>query len=303
MKYLIQEETGRLDRFLTEKLSESRSQLQKLIINKRILLNGEIASPSSKIKAGDIIEVDLETKAEKKINQQVIQKAEVIKKETDYLIVNKPAGLVVHNTASMSEYTLVDWLLEEYPELQGIGEDEFRPGIVHRLDKEVSGLMVIARNQKSFNNLKQQFKDRTIIKKYQGLVYGEIKEESGRIDFPIARATAGHKMAARPSNAEGRESITEFTVLKHFVNYTFVEVIIKTGRTHQIRAHFSATNHPLVGDNLYGTKMTRIKNKKLELGRIFLVAVELGFTNLKGKAVKYKIDLPKSLEELLKTVK
>lgn len=303
MKFIIQSEFGRLDLFLTEKLSESRSQIQKLINNGQILLNGEVVSPSSKIKSGDIIEVDLITKAEKKLDQKIIKKAEVVEETTDYLVVNKPAGLVVHNVAGMSEYTLVDWLLETYPELHGVGEDELRPGIVHRLDKDVSGLMVIARNQKSFDQLKAQFQERNVIKKYQGLVYGQLKEATGRIDFPIARATSGHKMAARPANAEGREAITDFAVLQRFVNYTLVEVDIKTGRTHQIRAHFSAINHPLVGDDLYGTKMTRIKNKKLNLGRVFLVSVELGFTNAKGKTVKYEIDLPHALQIFLKTIK
>jgi len=303
MKFTITTETGRLDVFLTEKLDLSRSQIQKLIANGQILLNDKVVSSSLQLREGDWIDVDLDVKAEKEVDEKIAHQVEVIKKTKDYLVINKPAGLVVHNTKNMSVYTLADWLLEHYPEVKDVGEDELRPGIVHRLDKDVSGLMVVARTQKFFDNLKEQFKTRRVSKRYQGLAYGEILQDAGVITFPIARAVTRYKMAARPANAEGREAITEFHVAQHFINYTLLDITIKTGRTHQIRAHFSAYNHPLVGDNLYGTKTTRIKNKKFNLGRIWLVAVELGFLDPKDKPIKFEVDLPKDLRKFLEKVK
>jgi 23S rRNA pseudouridine1911/1915/1917 synthase len=303
MKLIVKNETGRLDVFLADKLELSRSSLQKLITAGQILLNEKPTNASAKVQTDDVVEVDLEVRITKEANDLIIPKIVVVKKTKDYLIINKPAGLIVHNTQHMAAYTLVDWLLQNYPKIEGVGEDALRPGIVHRLDKDVSGLMVIARTQDFFDNLKIQFGQRTVHKKYQGLAYGSMDQNSGRIDFPIARATDGHKMAARPANAEGRVALTEFLVLEHYINYTLLELTIKTGRTHQIRAHCAAINHPLVGDNLYGTKMTRIKNKRLDLGRVWLCATELSFNDAKGKLVEFTIGLPAELQTVLKAVK
>ena len=161
----------------------------------------------------------------------------------------------------------------------------------------------------SFDNLKNQFKNRTVKKTYTALVFGQMEGEGERITFPIKRSTKGFKMAAIPNtnrgetNLDGRRAITDFWVEKKFINYTLLKVKIKTGRTHQIRVHMTAYGHPIVGDDLYGTKKTRIKNKKLDLGRIFLVARKLSFVNLAGEEKTYEVAMPSELQEFMKKVK
>jgi len=245
---------------------------------------------------------------------------EIISETDDYLVINKPAGLAVHGGGNLTEPTLADWLINYYPKIKKVGDDSVRPGIVHRLDKEVSGLMVIAKNQKSVTALKEQFKSREIVKEYLALVYGQVANDEGLIDFPIKRSQTGHKMAALPRNTEellirhnpknrdkgiiggffkARTALTEFSVVKRFVNYTLLQVKIKTGRTHQIRVHLFAYGHPLAGDNLYYTKKSALKNKKIALGRVFLVANHLAFTDLEGKPHKFSLALPPELLEKL----
>jgi 23S rRNA pseudouridine1911/1915/1917 synthase len=245
---------------------------------------------------------------------------EIIFEDKDCLVINKPAGLAVHGGGNITEATLADLLLEKYPNIKNVGDDPTRPGIVHRLDMEVSGLMVIAKNQPSFENLKKQFKKREINKEYIALVYGKVEHEESEINFPIKRASTGYKMAAMPiqsvdllsrktptsrdqGNIEGsfkaREALTTFKVIKRFVNYTLLSVKIKTGRTHQIRVHFFAYGHPLVGDPLYYTKKTKIKNDKLKLGRVFLMACHLSFKDLNGEKKDFKIDLSEDLKRFL----
>lgn len=242
---------------------------------------------------------------------------EIIAETPEYLVINKPAGLAVHAGGNLKEPTLADWLLANYKKIKNVGDDPIRPGLVHRLDKEVSGLMVIAKTQKSFDNLKNQFKEREVNKEYIALVHGRVAKDFGEINFPITRSQEGYKMAALPSGSEAllrrrhpkerdqgnieswlksRAALTEFEVLKRFVNYTLLRVSIKTGRTHQIRVHFFALGYPLVGDNLYCTKKTEMKNKKLNLGRVFLVADHLSFRDLKGETQDFKIDLPEELK-------
>lgn len=227
----------------------------------------------------------------------------------EFIVVNKPAGLLVHGSDHIKEETLVDQLLVDYPEMAKVGEDPSRPGIMHRLDRLASGLLVVARTEDSFENLKNQFKKRTIEKYYSALVHGKIEADEADIDFPLKRSTKGNKMAAMPAtvkgekNEEGRNASTSFKVVKRFINYTLLKVKIRTGRTHQIRAHMAAYGNPILGDEVYSTKKTRAKNKKVNLGRIFLVADRLSFVDLKGEKQTFKIELPKELEEILKVVK
>lgn len=246
------------------------------------------------------------------------KKIPIIYEDENCLVINKPAGLAVHGGGNIKEETLVDWLIDKYPEIKNVGEDLNRPGIVHRLDMDVSGLMVIAKNNESFQDLKRQFKERKTEKEYSALVYGKVSKDGDLINFPIKRSKDGNKMAALPKNTEelltrrhpknrdkgniggffkAREAITEFTVIQRFVNYTLLKIRIKTGRTHQIRVHFFAYGHPLVGDDLYFTKKTKDKNAKINLGRVFLVASRLSFTDRKGEKKEFKIDLP---DELIK---
>ena len=236
-------------------------------------------------------------------------KYKLIEKTEEFIVVNKPAGLIVHRAKHITEESLADQVLKDFPEIKDIGEDEFRPGIMHRLDKLSSGLMVLARTQDSYENLKKQFKERTVEKKYSALVYGQIVKDYDEINFLIARSAKGGKMAALPltkkgkANFDGRNAKTLFEVKKKFINYTFIEAKIETGRTHQVRVHMAAYGHPLVGDNLYGTRKTKLKNEKLKMKRIFLVANYLSFQDLSGKTHEYKIELPGELEDLLRRVK
>ena len=244
----------------------------------------------------------------------------IISETDDYLVINKPAGLAVHGGGNLKEATLADWLVFSYPKIKTVGDDQTRPGLVHRLDKDVSGLMVVAKTTASFDALKSQFKDREVNKEYTALVHGQIVKDEDIIDFPIVRSQAGYKMAAVPAGAEdlltkskpqgrdqgnisswfkSRTALTEFDVIQRFVNYTLLHIKIKTGRTHQIRVHFFAYGHPLVGDDLYQNKKSKSKNKKLQLGRVFLVADHLNFRDLQGKIQKFKIDLPAELQSFL----
>lgn len=248
----------------------------------------------------------------------------IIFENSDYLIINKPAGLIVHGATGITEPVLTDWLRKKYPEIESVGDDPIRPGIVHRLDKEASGLMLIAKNQKSFNHFKKQFKSRRVIKKYLALAHGKISKDDDVITFPIRRSKDGYRMAALPVSSEtisdknkpnnrdrgtlkaqeeSKEAITEFSVLHRYINYTLLDVKIKTGRTHQIRVHFYAYGHPLVGDPLYWTKKSKVKNEKIKLGRIFLVAKELGFKDLAGEKQSFTLDLPSDLKNFLEKTK
>ncbi len=249
-------------------------------------------------------------------------KIEIIFENNDVLVINKPAGLIVHEGDGITEKTLTDYLLAAYPQLAGVGEDPQRPGIVHRLDKEASGLMVIAKNNQSFQNLKEQFKKRLIKKEYAALAYGKISADEGEILFPIVRSQSGYKMAAlplsintdkrKPSNRDrgnlgarekAREAITKFIVEKRWPHFSLLRIRIKTGRTHQIRVHLAAYGHPLLGDDLYGTPKTKAKNKKIALGRIFLVSQTLRFKDLDGEKREFNLPLPPELQNFLLKLK
>lgn len=237
-----------------------------------------------------------------------IKDIKIIEETKDFVVLNKPAGLMVHPAPGKKDKTLTDILVKKYPEMIGVGEDETRPGIVHRLDKDVSGLMVIALNQESFLSLKKQFKSRKIVKYYTALVYGQLEKDEDVIDFPIKRSSKGFRMAAVPTSFSNRKdktrkAVTRFEVIKRFTNFSLVKVKLETGRTHQIRVHFFAINHPLVGDKLYLNKKKSVKNKKVVLDRIFLVSDELSFTDLKRKRQTFKISLPRNLQKIIKELK
>lgn len=244
-------------------------------------------------------------------------KFEIIYENKEFLVINKPAGLIAHGAPHIKETSLAEQLLDDYPELAKIGDDPARPGLMHRLDKLASGLMVIAKTQASFDNLKSQFQKRTVEKRYAALVFGQISRDDGIIDFPIARSAKGFRMAAIPKtvkgelNESGRTAKTEFTVIKKYINYSFLEVKIITGRTHQIRVHLSAYGHPLVGDDKYATRKTKTLNQKLSPylqteaaeNRIFLVAQKLSFDDMNGDRQSFSILLPDNLQRLLENIK
>lgn len=320
MKYtaLISDNGKRLDIAILAKIKTgSRSQIQKRIKAGEVFVNGKVANSHFLLREGDVIKIveNIEKKITKKFTviaknvKTSADKIQVLAKTDDYLIINKPAGLIVHPVTGHQETSLADILLKKYPELSKVGEDPMRPGIVHRLDKEVSGLMVIARTSVFFDCIKNQFLKRLTKKSYTALVYGQISKIEDTINFPIERAITGHKMSALPLMVKGkivdrgRRALTEFLVTQKFVNYTLLKVRIKTGRTHQIRVHMAAYGHPLVGDELYSTSKTRLQNKKLNLGRIFLVADELSFVNLAGQTKSFTLELPEELQNFLNPIK
>lgn len=313
-KFVVKQPNQRLDKFISKCLSGiSRSRIKKLIKQNKILVNGREASPHYNLKMNDIVNIiNLEitkTSSKYSLEEKVLSPVKIIEETPDCLVINKPAGLITHGSEYIKGKTLTDWLIKKCPAIKKVGDDPSRPGLVHRLDKEASGLMVIAKTQKSFKSLKEQFKNRKVIKKYIALVYGQVKADSGIINFPIIRSKINGKMIAKPFikkgiiNPEGKSALTEFQVIKRYINFTLLKVKIKTGRTHQIRVHFSAFSHPLVGDNLYSTARTRIQNKKINLGRIFLVATQLTFNDPEGTKRTYKTNLPKQLKEFLTKIK
>ena len=234
---------------------------------------------------------------------------EVIKKTRNYVVINKPAGFLVHASSSSNKKTLSDYLLEKYPQIKDVGEDSNRHGIVHRLDREVSGLMVVALKQRAYLHLKEQFQTRRVEKQYIALACGHMPESSGTISFPIKRSSKGYKMAAVPMTYKDnnevrdgeklREAITHYQVEKEYTNFSLLNLKIETGRTHQIRVHCLTLNAPLAGDKLYATKNSLKVSKKLNLDRIFLVANKLSFYDLKKKKRSFSVDLPKDLKDKL----
>lgn len=306
----------RLDKFLVERFPEiSRSQIQKSVKDGLVSINDKKILPHHFLKAGDVIEIKTgagegireNTAKGKKINQEKTKKAEgllkkvkIIAEEPDFMIIEKPAGLLVHPTDTSTVPTLADWLSDNYPALKKIGENPQRPAIVHRLDKDVSGLMIIPRTQDGFDYFKSQFKQHTITKKYTALVEGSIERDEGEINLPIGRSrTKPGLFAARPLNQDGKKAVTRFRVLKRFRNFTLLEVEILTGRTHQIRVHLLSQGHPVAGDKIYHPKL-RVKD---DPGRIFLHAAELAFTGPDGKQHQYESKLPKILAEFEKGLK
>lgn len=312
----------RLDVLVSLKLGFTRSKVKKMIDEGQVLVNSK--EPR---KAGDIVRmtdtisfiensVPQKTSKTNEVENKIFEQIEVLDETPDYIIVNKPSGLLVHPTMAGEQNTLATWLVKKYPELKKIGDSSIhsgrvnpvRPGVVHRLDKDTSGLLVIARTQKMFDHLKKQFKDRSVEKTYSVLVYGGIDADKGLIDFEIDRGNQG-KMVSRPKTdklklknvgkyQEGKEALTEFVVEECFVRFTLLNVKIHTGRTNQIRVHMFAYGHPVVGDTLYMNKKL-IKKGEKHLNRLFLCAQELGFTDLHGERKIYSIELPKILKEYL----
>lgn len=211
----------------------------------------------------------------------------IIYEDKNILAINKPARLLVHEAGKMKHETLVDWLLENYPETKNVGEDPLRPGIVHRLDKETSGVLLIAKNQKTFEFLKKQFQERKIKKTYIALVKDGVQKAKGKIETPIKRFT------------KSREAKTEYEVIKRFEDYTLLRVSPKTGRTHQIRIHLKSIGHPVICDKLYTKRLDCPANLK----RHFLHASSLELNLPDGGRIKIEADMPEDLNLTLKSLK
>ena len=283
----------RLDRFLDGHCAElSRSRIQALISEGHVTLDGRAAKPSTKIRYGQTVLLRIPEPVESALEPQHIPLS-IVYEDSDLLVVDKPAGMTVHPAPGHPDGTLVNAVLAHCPDLQGIG-GTVRPGIVHRLDKDTSGLMVVAKNDCAHRSLSDQLKAREFTKVYIALTHGSVAPAEAIIDAPIGRSNANRQRMAIVDR--GREAVTRYRVLWHYPAHTLLEVRPTTGRTHQIRVHFASLGYPLVGDATYGKPDGR-------LGRHFLHAATLGFAHPSdGEYREFTSPLPAELEEYRQAV-
>ena len=290
----------RLDRFLVSLLGgQSRSQIQRLIADGRVAVSRGVARANLTMREGDRVTVDIPDAAPSTVAGEALP-LEIIHQDADVAVLNKPAGMVVHPAAGHASGTLVNALLHHIPDLSGIG-GETRPGIVHRLDRGTSGVMVIAKNDAAHQELSRQFHDREVEKEYIALVWGVV-QAGKRIDAAIGRDPANRqKMSSRAKHA--REAVTRITRVHHMPGVTLCQVAIHTGRTHQIRVHLSAIGHPIVGDALYGGVHRRVAGDIRAVQRLerpFLHAERLMFHHPRdGRRMEFTAPLPADLQQVL----
>ncbi len=291
----------RLDRFLVSVLAEhSRSQIQRLIKDGHVQVGGRPAKANQAVKTGQLVAVHAPAPIDPVPRPEALP-LPILYQDEDLIVVDKPAGMVVHPAAGHEGGTLVNALLHHVTDLSGIGGEK-RPGIVHRLDRGTSGLMVVAKHDIAHEELARQFHDREVEKEYVALVWGEV-QAGRRIDAPIGRDPADRKkMSARARRS--REAVTRITKAQHFGRVlTLAHVAIHTGRTHQIRVHLSAIGHPIVGDSLYGGIHRRVPGDLRavsHLDRPFLHAARLAFTHpTEGRRMEFESPLPDDLQRVL----
>lgn len=307
----------RLDQFLALHLDVSRARVQQLITEQKILVNDAAAKASLKLRGGERISIlGPAARAPLRAIPEEIP-LDIVYEDDDLAIVNKPAGMMVHAGAGATEDarnrgTLVNALLHHFARLSGVG-GETRPGIVHRLDKETSGLIIVAKNDEAHRKLAAQFASREVKKKYIALVHGYVKKDSGTISASISRDRV-RRIRMTTRQAGGREAVSHYRVARRldtpFGKFTFLEVKIDTGRTHQIRVHMASLGHPIAGDTLYGApremRDARRKNETgppLSLPRNFLHAAELELSHPRtGAKLSFQCPLPPELQELLSTL-
>jgi 23S rRNA pseudouridine1911/1915/1917 synthase len=291
----------RLDAFLASQIEGwSRARLQRLIENEDVLVNGKVAKPSYTLREADEIEVDLVAPPTDVFTPENIPLA-IVYEDDALVVVNKQAGLVVHPAAGTPSGTLANALAYHFQQLPGTS---VRPGIVHRLDRDTSGLLVVAKTETALENLSDQFRDRSVYKSYVALVHGRVLSNTGKIDQPLARDRSNRTRMAVVRG--GRNALTLYRVRQTFDRFTLLDVELKTGRTHQIRVHLAWMKHPVVGDETYGGgRDNTIQDPRLRAGiralnRHFLHAEKLGFKHPKtGEFVKFEAPLPPELKDLL----
>ncbi|HYY55682.1 MAG TPA: RluA family pseudouridine synthase [Pyrinomonadaceae bacterium] len=298
------EEAGaRLDAYLAAHIADwSRSRIKRLIEDGDVLVAGRTAKPSYKLRAADRVEVELSATPPAEFAPENIP-LEIIHEDADLVVINKPAGLVVHPAAGIPSGTLANALVYHFERLSHTGGTA-RPGIVHRLDRDTSGLMVVAKTEAAHESLADQFRARSVFKSYVALVHGRVSQESGRIDGQIARDPRNRTRMAVVQG--GRPALSLYSVRRRYDRFTLLDVEIKTGRTHQIRVHLEWLKHPVVGDTVYngGRDKTvpdaRLRARIHALHRQFLHAEQLGFHHPRtGEAMRFAAPLPSALADLL----
>ncbi|HZJ86473.1 MAG TPA: RluA family pseudouridine synthase [Erysipelotrichaceae bacterium] len=289
------EESQRLDVFLSENINDtSRAQLQKMIVNGEVLVNGEEKKSNYRLSLNDVVKV--EEIVEEDLEVRPIDFEIEVLYEDDYLaVVNKPAGMVVYPGAGREEVSLVAALKGMKMKLSN-PEDEMRNGIVHRLDKDTSGLMMIAKDNKTHDKLSKLLKKREVVRKYYTIVNGVVEHDFGTIDAPIGRDERNR--IRRTVSGAGKDAITYFKVIERFKDFTFLECELTTGRTHQIRVHMKYIDHPILGDNLYGLKDRY--NLESQLLQSYLIEFIHPYTN---KQMSFKLDVRDDFKKLMKEVK
>jgi 23S rRNA pseudouridine1911/1915/1917 synthase len=294
---LIAAEGGqRVDGYVARQLpSLSRSHIKGLVTDGLLTVNGRTVKPSYRLQAGDEVVVRIPAVEESELVAQHIP-LEVVYEDEDLLVVDKPAHLVVHPAPGHKSGTLANALLARYPDLPV--DEGGRPGIVHRLDKDTSGLLIVAKSERARGHLQAQFKEGQVNKVYLALVDGDVEPSSGVIDAPIGRDARNRKRMAVASRG-GRQAVTEFRVLEHLRGFTLLEVRPRTGRTHQVRVHLAFAGHPIVGDRVYGHR-----KQSLDISRQFLHAHGLGFRlPSSGRQLELVSELPSDLAAVLEKLR
>lgn len=294
MEVIIKEAGNRLDKSLADLTELSRSQANEAIKAGTVLVNGKLAKAKYVVKEGDVITYVLPEEEVLEYKAEDIP-LDIIYEDADVAVVNKPQGMVVHPSAGHTSGTLVNALMYHVKDLSSIN-GVVRPGIVHRIDKDTSGLLMIAKNDKAHNALAAELKDKKSLRKYVAIVHGNLPNDRGVIEAPIGRSDKDRKKQA--VTAKGKPAVTRFTVLERFGNYTLVELQLETGRTHQIRVHMAYIGHPVAGDPLYGPRKT------LKGHGQFLHAKTLGFTHpTTGKLVEFNAEEPIIFKETLEKLR
>jgi 23S rRNA pseudouridine1911/1915/1917 synthase len=291
---ICQEGPIRVDKFIAVNMDKSRSEVQKYFEESEVLVNGKVVKGSLNINSGDTVEFEVSDAVEAKIEKQNIE-LDVVYEDSDVIVVNKPTGMVVHPANGHYNDTLVNALMYHCTDLSSIN-GEIRPGIVHRIDKDTSGLLVACKNDFAHNSIAEQLKAKTSTRKYIAIVYGNFDHNFGKIEAPIARDPQNRlKMAVVKG---GKESVTTFKVLERFGEYTLLELKLETGRTHQIRVHMSYIGHPVLGDPLYGPKKVIG-----EYGQ-YLHAKTLGFKHPRtNEYMEFTSELPDFFLEMIEELK
>lgn len=294
MEVIIKEAGSRLDKALADVTALSRSQANEAIKAGSVLVNGQPVKAKYAVKEGDRITYEL---PEEEILEYTAEDIplDIVYEDADVAVVNKPQGMVVHPSAGHTSGTLVNALMYQVKDLSSIN-GVVRPGIVHRIDKDTSGLLMIAKNDKAHNVLAQELKEKKSLRKYVAIVHGNLPNDRGVIEAPIGRSDKDRKKQA--VTAKGKPALTRFTVLERFGNYTLVELQLETGRTHQIRVHMAYIGHPVAGDPLYGPRKT------LKGQGQFLHAQTLGFTHPStGELVEFTAPVPAIFQETLDSLR